>query len=308
MTSKPAAEAAEAAAVGRGGLAGGLVTAARPRQWVKNLLVLAAPALSGRLGEGDVLARSALAFVVFCLAASGIYLINDVADVAEDRAHPTKRRRPIAAGLVPVRTAVVVGGCLLVAALALSPLASWHLLEVVAAYEVISLAYCLALKDEPVIDIAIIASGFLLRAVAGGAASEIRLSQWFLLAASFGSLFMAAGKRYAEVVALDDLADGAATRGSLSRYTPTYLRFVWSVSAAILIMTYALWAFQIQQTNETPWAPISMAPFVLAVLRYAVDVDAGRAGEPEEIALADHVLQALALVWLACLLIAVYAT
>ncbi len=278
----------------------------RPRQWVKNLLVLAAPVLASRIGEGEVLARSALAIVVFCLAASGIYLVNDVVDVAEDRAHPRKRFRPIAAGLVPVRTAVAAAGVLLVLALVLSPLASWHLAAVIATYEAASLAYCLALKHEPVIDIAIIASGFLLRAVAGGAASEIRLSQWFLLAASFGSLFMAAGKRYAEVVAAEP--DGAVTRRSLTRYTPTYLRFVWSVSAAILIMTYALWSFQIQHSNDTPWAPISMAPFVLAVLRYAVDVDAGRAGEPEEIALSDHVLQALAVGWLGCLLIAVYAT
>lgn len=304
MTSQPASEVA--AGRPRGGPAGSLLVAMRPRQWVKNLLVLAAPALGGRLGEVDVLARSGLAIVVFCLAASGIYLINDVVDVAEDRAHPRKRHRPVAAGLLPARTAVVAGCALLVAALALSPLASWHLLLVVATYEAVSLAYCLALKNEPVIDIAIIASGFLLRAVAGGAASEIRLSQWFLLAASFGSLFMAAGKRYAEAVAVNP--EGAVTRRSLDRYTPTYLRFVWSVSAAILIMTYALWSFQIQQTNDTPWAPISMAPFVLAVLRYAVDVDAGRAGEPEEIALSDHVLQALAAAWLACLLIAVYAT
>jgi len=282
----------------------------RPRQWVKNLLVLAAPTLGGRLGDGDVLARSALAFAVFCLAASGIYLINDVVDVAEDRAHPRKRWRPVAAGLVPLRTAVLVGCCLLAGALVLSPLASWHLLEVVATYEVVSLAYCLALKDEPVIDIAIIAAGFLLRAVAGGAASEIRLSQWFLLAASFGSLFVAAGKRYAEAVAAaaDSDAGLGSTRRSLTGYTSTYLRFVWTVSAAILIMTYALWSFQIQRVDETPWAPISMAPFVLAVLRYAVDVDAGRADEPEAIALTDHVLQLLAVAWLACLLIAVYGS
>lgn len=304
MTSQPAAEVDSGRP--RGGPAVDLLRGMRPRQWVKNLLVLAAPALGGRLGEADVLAKSGLAIVVFSLAASGIYLINDVVDVAEDRAHPRKRHRPVAAGTLSARTAVLVGCALLIAALALSPLASWHLLFVIATYEAMSLAYCLALKNEPVIDIAIIASGFLLRSVAGGAASEIRLSQWFLLAASFGSLFMAAGKRYAEAVAVSP--DGAVTRRSLDRYTPTYLRFVWSVSAAILIMTYALWSFQIQESNDTPWAPISMAPFVLAVLRYAVDVDAGRAGEPEEIALTDHVLQGLAVAWLCCLLIAVYAT
>jgi len=281
-----------------------IIRAARPRQWIKNVLVLAAPALAGQLDDGTVLLNSFVAFAAFCLAASGIYFVNDVRDVAEDRAHPTKRFRPIAAGEVSTSTAIACGVILLIAALAVSTIASGELFAVIATYEVASLIYCLALKDEPVIDIAIIASGFLLRAVAGGAASGIALSQWFLLAASFGSLFMAAGKRYAEVVMLGE--GETATRRSLGRYTETYLRFVWSVSAAILIMTYGLWAFEIREAGGTPWAAISMAPFVLAVLRYAVDVDAGRAGEPEEIALSDRVLQGLAVIWLALTAVAVY--
>jgi decaprenyl-phosphate phosphoribosyltransferase len=284
---------------------GAIVTTARPRQWIKNLLVLAAPAAAGELSDGDVLFHSAVAFVAFSLAASGVYFVNDARDVAEDRLHPTKRLRPVAAGQLSPRLATAIGGVLLVAGLAVCVLAPWQLAVVLAAYEMLSIAYCLGLKREPVIDIAIIAAGFLLRAVAGGVASDIRLSQWFLLAASFGSLFVASGKRYAEAVMMEQ--ELVATRRSLTRYTATYLRFVWSVSAAILIMTYALWAFQIQRSHDTPWAPISMAPFVLAVLRYAVDIDAGRAGEPEEIALADHVLQALAVIWLVCLLLAVHA-
>lgn len=281
-----------------------VVKAARPRQWVKNVLVLAAPALGGQIGDTDVLFAAAIAFVAFCCAASGIYFINDVRDIEEDRAHPTKRFRPIPAGEVPIRLAVVVGIGLLLAGLAVSLAANWELFAVIATYEVVSLTYCLALKDEPVIDIAIIASGFLLRAVAGGAAAEIALSQWFLLAASFGSLFMAAGKRYAEAMMVEP--GDASTRRSLSEYSASYLRFVWSVAAAILIMTYGLWAFEIKQLNGTPWAAISIAPFVLAVLRYAVDVDAGRAAAPEDIALSDRVLQGLAVVWLTLVAIAVY--
>lgn len=282
-----------------------VVKAARPRQWVKNVLVLAAPALGGQIGDTDVLFAAAIAFVAFCCAASGIYFINDVRDIEEDRAHPTKRFRPIPAGEVPTRLAVVVGIGLLLAGLAVSLAANWQLFAVIATYEVVSLIYCLALKDEPVIDIAIIASGFLLRAVAGGAAAEIALSQWFLLAASFGSLFMAAGKRYAEAMMVEP--GDASTRRSLSEYSASYLRFVWSVAAAILIMTYGLWAFEIKQLNGTPWAAISIAPFVLAVLRYAVDVDAGRAAAPEDIALSDRVLQGLAVVWLTLVAIAVYS-
>jgi decaprenyl-phosphate phosphoribosyltransferase len=287
------------------GWAEAVTLTARPRQWVKNILVLAAPTLAGRLGDGAVLVNTLIAFVAFCLGASGVYFVNDARDVEEDRAHPRKRLRPVAAGDIAPRAAAAIGCALMVAALGVAIVASWQLLAVLATYEAVSMAYCLTLKNEPVLDIAIIASGFLLRAVAGGSASEIALSQWFLLAASFGSLFIASGKRYAEAVM--PRPDGTLIRRSLSRYTETYLRFVWSVSAALLIMTYALWSFEIQDDTDSPWAPISMAPFVLAVLRYAVDVDAGRAGEPEEIALSDRVLQAIGVVWLFCLMMAVYA-
>ena len=177
---------------------GGLLKAVRPRQWVKNLLVFAAPVLSGQADDRSVLAGAAVAFVAFSLAASGIYLVNDVRDVDEDRRHPKKRHRPIAAGLVSPVVAVGTAIVLLTAAPLVGLLATTELTIVVLVYEGLSLLYCLALKDEPVIDIAIVASGFLLRAIAGGAATDISLSQWFLLAASFGSLFMASGKRYAE--------------------------------------------------------------------------------------------------------------
>ena len=278
----------------------------RPHQWTKNVLVLAAPVFSARVFESTVVLHTAVAFVSFCLISSSIYLINDARDVDEDRAHPRKRYRPIAAGWVTPRTALVAAVTLALAALALALTVNVGLATVIATYFVANLAYCLVLKDEPVIDIAIIAGGFLLRAVAGGTASHIALSQWFLLIAGFGSLFMAAGKRYAEV---RQMGEGeSATRRSLTRYTSTYLRFVWSVAAALLIMSYALWAFQIgrQHPGSSPFAQISMAPFILAVLRYAVDVDAGRASEPDEIALSDRTLQVLAVAWLACIVVTLH--
>ncbi len=280
----------------------GLLRTARPRQWSKNLLVLAAPVLSGELTDRDVVARTAVAFVAFCCAASGVYLINDAGDVEADRAHPTKRLRPVATGAVSVRSAYLAGGVLNVVAVAVALTVGWQLAGVVSAYLLVSASYSLWLKHEPVLDIAIIATGFLLRAVAGGAASGIELSQWFLLSASFGSLFMAAGKRYAEA----SLDQSGLARKSLTRYSTTYLRFVWTMSAGLLIMTYGLWAFELDAQNGSPLFVVSMAPFVLAVLRYAVSVDAGIAGEPEEIALSDRVLQALALVWLVLVAAAVY--
>ncbi len=284
----------------------GVLRTMRPRQWVKNVLVLAAPFAAGDLFAGGIARDLVLAFIAFSLAASGIYLVNDATDVAADRAHPTKRHRPIAAGIVSPRLALVVAVLLLAGALAVSLLAGVALLIVLAAYVAVQLAYCFWLKHQPVLDICIVASGFLLRAIAGGAATDIPLSQWFLLSAGFGSLFMVAGKRYAELMLAE--RTGAKIRKALERYSASYLRFVWALSATVLIMTYCLWAFEIREAqHNTVWSVISIVPFVIAVLRYAVDVDGGNGGEPEEIALADWVLQVLALAWIGTLTFAVYA-
>jgi len=278
--------------------------ARRPRQWVKNVLVLAAPIAAGTATEADVLLPVALAFVVFCMAASGIYLVNDAMDVEADRAHPTKRFRPIAAGVLPVNIAYGMAVVLLAGAIGLSFLANWQLAVVMGVYIVIQLAYCFGLKHQAVIDIRIVSSGFLLRAIAGGVAAEIDLSQWFLLMMAFGSLFMAAGKRYAELQLAEKT--GAKIRKSLESYTMTYLRFVWTMAATTLVLCYGLWAFQQDAIKGTNWYAISMVPFTIAVLRYAVDVDGGEAGEPEEIALGDRVLQLLAIAWIGVVGVAVY--
>jgi decaprenyl-phosphate phosphoribosyltransferase len=287
-------------------VARGVLKTMRPRQWVKNVLVLAAPFAAGDLLMPGIAPKLAVAFVAFSLAASGVYLVNDAKDVEADRVHPTKRNRPIAAGIVPPGLAVGVAVVLLAGSLALALLASVQLAALLAVYVVVQLAYCFWLKHQPVLDICIVASGFLMRAIAGGAATGIALSQWFLLVAGFGSLFMVAGKRYAEMMLAE--RTGAKIRKSLEAYSASYLRFVWGLSATVLITTYSLWAFEIRETENNPiWSAVSIVPFVVAVLRYSVDVDKGEGGEPEEIALGDRVLQVLALLWVGTLTVAVYA-
>ncbi len=284
-------------------VAAGVLRTMRPRQWTKNLLVLAAPLASGTVLEPSVLGPTLLALGLFCAAASGVYLLNDVRDVEEDRRHPRKRTRPVAAGVVPVPVAVAAGALLLTGAVACAAvLARPALTAVIACYVAISVAYSWALKDQPVIDLAAVASGFVLRGVAGGAAAGIPLSQWFILVAAFGALFMVAGKRYAELVAL---GEHSQTRRSLSEYSASYLRFVWSLSAGVASTAYCLWAFEMRTGDGVPWTTISIAPFVLALLRYAVDVDRGLAGEPEEIVLRDRVLLLLGLLWVAAIGLAV---
>lgn len=280
-------------------LVSGVVKAIRPRQWVKNLLVLAAPlaALGGevRLDYRQVLLHVLVAFVTFCLAASSVYLINDARDVEADRQHPTKRYRPIAAGVVPEWLAYTLAVVLGAASLAISWLLTPNLALVMAVYIGIQLGYCFGLKHQAVLDICIVSSGFLIRAIAGGVAADIPLSQWFLLVMAFGSLFMVTGKRYAELQLAE--STGAKIRKSLENYTSTYLRFVWTMAATAVVLCYGLFAFE-RDGGSGSWFVISMIPFTIAILRYAVDVDGGMAGEPEEIALHDRVLQLLAVAWI----------
>jgi decaprenyl-phosphate phosphoribosyltransferase len=282
----------------------GLIVALRPRQWLKNVLVLAAVFVGGHLTEPATLLRSGIAFVVFCMAASGIYLINDVRDVEADRAHPKKRFRPIAAGRVSPRIAALAAVVLLLAAPALSITASWTLALVIAIYEIVQLAYCFGVKHLAVIEMSIVASGFLMRAIAGGAATGIPLSQWFLLVTAFGSLFMVAGKRYAEFAVAE--REKADIRKSLKGYSASYLRFVWAMSAGVMVTVYGLWAFDIREQFGSVWAVVSIAPFVMAMLRYAMDVDSGRAGEPEKAVMGDKTLLALGLAWMISIGLAVY--
>jgi decaprenyl-phosphate phosphoribosyltransferase len=270
----------------------------RPKQWTKNLLVVAAPLAAGQIAEPGVLGPTLVAFVAFCLASSAIYLVNDCADVDADRLHPRKRNRPIAAGELSVPTALVVAALLTVVSLVAAFLTTWQLGVLLVAYLLAQVLYSWRLKHEPVLDITLVTGGFLMRAVAGGLAAGLPISDWFLLVAGFGSLFIVAGKRYSE---LHTLGSEAGTRRSLVRYTDTYLRFVWSIAAAATITAYCLWAFENSGDSRIPWHTFSIVPFVMGLLRYAVDIDAGEAAEPEDIIWGDRLLQGIAVVWLVLL-------
>ncbi|MFI8880077.1 decaprenyl-phosphate phosphoribosyltransferase [Streptomyces sp. NPDC055243] len=278
----------------------GLLKTARPRQWVKNVLVVAAPAAAGELFARHSLIQLALVFALFTAAASAVYLINDARDADADRAHPTKCRRPVAAGQVPVPVAYSVGGLLAVLApLAAAALCTPLTAGLLAAYVVMQLAYCVSLKHVLVVDLAVVTTGFLMRAMIGGVALDIPLSRWFLITTGFGALFMVSAKRYSEAVQMSGKA--GATRALLTEYTTGYLRFVWQLAAGVAVLAYCLWAMESGGTGNglLPWRQLSMAAFVLAVLRYAVFADRGTAGEPEDVVLRDRALAVIGLVWIA---------
>lgn len=275
---------------------GGVLRLLRPRQWTKNVLVAAAPVAAGEILDGPIAGRTLLAFVAFCLASSATYCVNDVFDADADAAHPVKRGRPIPSGAVSRRTALVVGVALAVIALAISVPGSLRL--AVAGYLAVTLLYSTMLKHQPVIELGLIAAGFILRAVAGGAATQLPLSQWFLIVTGFGSLLMVTGKRLSELTWAQH--EGAAVRRSLTHYPLSYLRTILGVSSAVAITGYCLWASEVASHRPHPlWIGISVFPFVIAILRYGLDSDHGRVEEPEEVLLHDRTLQLLAGLWLA---------
>jgi decaprenyl-phosphate phosphoribosyltransferase len=288
-------------------MAGGLVRTARPKQWLKNVLVFAAPGAAGVLDSGRELGLTLLAFVAFCLAASGTYFWNDVLDVHADRAHPTKRRRPVAAGVVPIGVARAMGVALLMASVAVAALTErWQTVAILALYIAITLAYSIWLKHVAVVDLITISSGFVLRAAAGAVAVDVPMSSWFVLCITFGSLFIVTGKRYAE---LNDLGDGAqVSRATLGTYSLGYLRMVLAVSCGAAILSYCVWAFENKDLSGTnlPFYELSIVPVLTAFLRYALVLEQGHGAAPEEVFASDRVLQLLGVGWIVIYGAAVY--
>lgn len=275
----------------------GLLRGLRPKQWLKNVLVVAAPLAAGVLFSQGVWLWVLVAFVIFCASSSGIYLLNDALDVEEDRAHPKKRFRPIASGELPLSVAWVAIVVLLLGAPAVAFAVDRPTFAVVVlVYEFVQIAYCLWLKHVVVLDLVVVSSGFLIRSIAGAAVLDIPVSQWFLLVASFGSLFMVAGKRYSEK--LNHEESSGITRRSLEGYSLSYLRFVWSIAAGLALTTYSLWAFELGTRDSIPLTAISIVPFGTALLRYAFAIDRGHAGAPEDTVLGDRQLLLLGLIWL----------
>lgn len=270
-----------------------LLRGARPGQWSKNLLLLAAPVAAGVIGHSHVVVRVALGIVAFCLTASGGYLVNDAIDADRDRRHPEKRHRPVASGALPGGLATAVGVALTVAGVAVAALVGPALAAWAIAYAALAAAYSARLRDVAVVDLAAVAGFFIVRAIAGGAAAGVPLSRWFLIVTSFAALFAVAGKRYCERISLS----GGTTRSVLREYSPEYLRFVWMVAAAVTLTAYCVWAFQRIGNDEIPWYELSIVPFVLGVLRYGLLIDMNAAAAPEQTLASDRPLQVIALMW-----------
>ncbi len=282
----------------------------RPRQWVKNLLVFVAPAAAGRLDNAGTVGRSIAAFAIFVAVASGMYLVNDVLDAEADRVHPEKCNRPVAAGLVTIGQALSVGAVLVAAGLVSSWFtAGWRFTVVMGLYVLISACYSMWVKYVAVVELASVASGFVLRAIAGGVATHVPLSDWFLAVTSFVAMFIVTGKRYAEYRSLGEARD--EHRLVLSEYTPTFLQSALTLTATASVTAYCLWAFDRtglgHPGHAVLWTQLTVIPFAIAVLHVLRVLDGGGGAAPEELALRDHWLHVMGAVWLALFLVGIYA-
>ena len=276
-----------------------LLRAMRPSQWIKNLVVLAAyffarwdPEQHGHAAGGDAVARVVLAALVFCLVSSAIYLINDIRDVAADRAHPLKRLRPIAAGTLRVDTAWLAAAVLL--ALGLGGTwwlpASFRLL--ICAYLALQAAYTFGLKRVALLDVFMIAMGFVLRAIGGALAIDVRISPWLLLCTFLLALFLGLCKRRHEKLLLDD--DGAQQhREALAGYDGRLLDLLIGIAASATVVAYALYTLSPETVARFGTSRLGLTiPFVVfGVFRYLdVAYRHEEGGRPEKVLLTDRVL------------------
>jgi len=279
----------------------------RPKQWVKNLIVLAPLAFAQKIFDPSLALKSGLAFFAFCLASSGVYLLNDLLDREADRYHPEKKDRPIASGRVGASEAMAAMAVLFAAAAGLAFLSRPLVLVIVAAYVALNLAYSFELKKLVVIDAFCIASGFVLRILAGAAAPEIELSTWIILCTFLGSLFLAFCKRRHEL----GLAEAAANhRAILAEYSTRFLDQMISISTACTVMAYALWTMWPETVEKFGTRGLFWTvPFVCyGIFRYLYLVhQKNQGGSPSKVFLSDRPMIVNVALWMLVVVIILYA-
>ncbi|MFD7154168.1 decaprenyl-phosphate phosphoribosyltransferase [Kribbella sp. NPDC059898] len=280
-----------------------LLRLSRPQQWHKAVMLFAAPAAAGALESPGVVARAAVAAAGFILLSVAIYAFNDIRDAPDDRRHPRKRSRPVASGALSPLVAGVFGVTAALLGLAVVSGLGWRTFALAAAYLVAQVLYVTGLKHVAVIDLVIVALGFVLRAAAGGTATGLPVSHWFLLVSLFGAMFLVTGKRKAE----HHSAGNAVSRPVLAAYPSSWLDQVMTVALLGTALSYGMWAFQyLGHDVYRELLAISFLPFFTGLLRYALLVSTGRGEEPEHEIFRDRVLLVAGLSWAGLLGVGLY--
>lgn len=287
---------------------GDVIGALRPKHWIKNVFVLAALFFAERLVDTAAVVRVGAAFVVFCLLSSAVYLMNDIADREADRQHPTKRHRAIASGRISVRAAGLIGGLLTVVALGTALVLGLPFATAAGSYLLLNVAYSLRLKRVAILDVMIIAAGFLLRAWSGALVIEVAMSHWLVLCTALVALFLGFVKRRQEIVAL---GRGGEQRPSLREYSLPFLDQMIAVVTSSTILAYSLYAFSDEVAERLGSRRMGLTiPFVLfGIFRYLYLVhQRGEGDNPTAVVLSDKPLLANILIWAAVVFLAVYAS
>jgi decaprenyl-phosphate phosphoribosyltransferase len=274
----------------------------RPQQWHKAVMLFAAPAAAGVIDQGMPLLRAGLAAVGFTLLSVGIYAVNDVRDAPDDRRHPSKQHRPVASYALSPAVALTWGVGTALAGLTVVALLGVPTFLLGLGYFVAQLAYVYGLKHIAVVDVVLVALGFVLRAAAGGTAAGVPVSNWFLLVSLFGALFLVAGKRKAE-----EAASEARSRPVLVAYSAAWLDQLVTVSLLGTSLSYGLWAFQyLGHDVIRQLLAVSFLPFLTGLLRYGLLVSTGRGELPEYEIFRDRVLLVAGATWALLLAVGLY--
>jgi 4-hydroxybenzoate polyprenyltransferase len=283
-----------------------LIKTMRLRQWTKNVFVLAALVFDLKLREPDAIARSLAGFFLFCFLSSVVYIINDIADREADRNHPTKRNRPIASGKLPVRVALWSGIIMLVITLTISYLLSGEFFLIAGAYFLINLAYSNWLKHVVIVDVLIIATGFVLRVGAGVSLIHVvRFSPWLYVCMTLLALYMGFGKRRAELSQLTPETN--SSRKVLEGYTIPFLDQLITIVSGATIIAYSLYTFSAPNVPENHTMMLTIPFVVYAIFRYLYLVQVKQlGGAPEDMVLTDRPLQATFVLWAAAIVAIFY--
>lgn len=278
----------------------------RIKQWVKNLFVFVAAFFSGKVLEGDVFLNSLYAFLLFSLVASAVYVINDIADVEKDRLHPTKKNRPIAAAKIKISNAWILLFILIGATVfGLLLFANWQLAGILVVYFVMNILYSFKLKQVAIVDIFIIAFGFLLRVLAGGAATGLQITDWAILLNFVLALVLAAGKRRGE---LKNLEITGVTRKALAGYSVNYLDIILAISSTVAIVCYIMFIVSPEVQERFHHNIIYTVVFVIfGIFRYlqlALVFD--NSESPTKILYQDNYIRFTVLLWLVAFLLLIY--
>lgn len=291
----------------------GLIKLIRPKQWVKNVFVLIPLFFGGELLNPHAVTTALLTFVSFCFAASSIYCLNDIVDVEADRRHPVKCKRPVAAGIVTVTQAWLLMVGFIVAAVAISLFAvttlgvDWKTLAVVIFYWLLNIAYCTRLKQYAIIDVCVVAFGFVLRILAGGQATDVVLSKWLVLMTFLLTLFLSFAKRRDDVLRMEET--GEAPRRNTIRYNMTFINQAITITAAVTLVCYIMYTVspEVIARVHTEYVYLTTVFVLLGLLRYIqLAVVDKRSGDPTKVILRDRFTQLIVLAWGLSFLIIIY--